>query len=99
MRRAYRQSNDQYVALLVTPTASDPVYIYAARQLVILVMCETPVLVSMQAKDIIYVVPHENVTRTLAYVTAKCILNDYPGRPFYIPIARFGKADAHLSKY
>lgn len=90
-----RQSNYQDLAPLVTPTTCDRKYITVTRQVALKEIHETLVLVSTQAAGLIEIIPHENVAKTHACVTAKGIVDVYPGRPFYITIANFGNADVH----
>lgn len=68
------------------------------RQIVLKKMCETTVLVSAKAAGLIEVALHEKVANHHECMTAKGIMDTYPGRPFYITIANFGKAEVHLPK-
>lgn len=62
-------------------------------------MCETPVLVSTQAAGLIKVILREKVAKSHARMTAKGIMDIYPGRSFHITVTNFGKIDVHLPKH
>lgn len=75
---------------------SEPENTTVVRQVVLKAIFETPVFVTIQKAGRIQVFSFSNVPKCHAYMTSKDIMDAYPGRPFYITIASFGKGDAHL---
>lgn len=93
-----RQSNVQDLTLLVTPTSSEPRFITAAGRLVLEPMCATSVLVPTQGAGLTEVIPHGNVPKNYACMTAMGIMDLYPDRQYYIRIVKFDKVDINLPK-
>lgn len=89
-RRISAKISEQNLVLLVIPTSGEPGLITVSRQAVFKVMCEAPLLVFTQPTVQINVISHEDVANNHACMTAKSILDAYPSRLFYIPIANFG---------
>lgn len=61
-----RPSNNEGLALLVTPPEKEPKYITPSRQVVQKALSETSVLFSTQAAGVIPVVPHHNIAQSHA---------------------------------
>lgn len=89
---------EQDSALLKTPIKSEPKNNTVARQVFFKARCETTVLVSIQVAGLIEVIPHLNLARNHACMTATGIIDISPGRSFYITFANFGMTDVYLSK-
>lgn len=92
------QKVTERLALLVTPIRCDSKYITVARQVVLKVLCETPVLISTQVAGVREAIPQENVNKNHACMTAKGFMDINPGRLFNITIATFDKIDVNLHK-
>lgn len=82
----------------MTPTKHEAKFITAARQVVHKAVCETTILISMQARGLGEDVTHKKVARNHECITAKGITDFYPDRPFYIIITNYGKVDVKWSK-
>lgn len=61
-------------------------------------MCKTSIVVSTQAAGKTEILSFDKVAKTLACMTARVIMDEYPRRPSYDTIASFGKADVHLPR-
>lgn len=70
-----RQFIDQDLVLLVAPIRSKPKYNTVPRQVLLKAMCGIKALVSTQAAVLIAVVPHENVAKNHACITAEDIMD------------------------
>lgn len=70
----------------------------AVLQIVLLVMCETLVLVSTKAAVFLDVISHDIVTIPHAFITAKTVMVIYLRLSSHIPIAKFGRVDIKLLK-
>lgn len=68
---------EEDAALLVTPTRSDLKNIIVSRHIVLMAICETPVLRSTQAGCLIEVSSHPNIAKSRTCMTAKGITDVY----------------------
>lgn len=71
------QGDEASLAMFVTSIGCETKYIAVARQVVLKAMCETPVLVSIQATALVYVRPIKTCPKKYACMTAKGIVNAY----------------------
>lgn len=96
---AIRPIHNQDPVLLVAPVSSEHKYIKAARQVVVKVMRETPVLLYTQAASLVEIILNENVTSNHACMAPKRNMHAYPDRPFYLTVASFRKTNVYLPKH
>lgn len=87
------------LALFVTLTRGGPKNITVAKQVVLKLICKTPVLLSTKEAGLMSITAHENVAKIYACKAAKGIMDIKPGRHFFITIANLGKVDLHLPKH
>lgn len=86
------------MVLFVAPTRSNTRDLAAAGKVVLKVIRETALLAFTNMASSIKLAPDENTAKYHACMTAKGIMEVYPGRPCYITIANFGKVGVHLPK-
>lgn len=94
-----RQENEEALALLVTTIRCESKSMTFVRHVVLKATCDTPLLGFPQAASLIQILPHGNVAKTHACMTAKCIMEVNPGRPFHITTANFGMAGFYLLRH
>lgn len=73
--------------------------VLVVQKLLLKAVYETQMLVFTKVVGLREEAPHKSAAKNHAGMTAKCIIDFYPGRPFHIAIADFDKVAVHLPKH